>query len=103
MEAGTLIVIVAVGLTSLAGGALARAWRTDGGWPAGARAWIPIEAIGLGMQFFAANLLVAGLEIAIGRRISTEYLAVYVLDDVTLLAVSLLQGVWFRLGCLRAP
>lgn len=65
---------------------------------AGPRAWIPIEAIGLGMLFFAANLMVAGLEIAIGRRISAEYLAVYVLDDATLLVVSLLQGVWFRLG-----
>src|SRR5262245_5596719 len=97
MEAGTLIVVVAVGLTSLAYGALARS-RIGPSWPAGERGWLPIEAIGLGMLFLAANLVVAGLGIVFSRMVSAEYVAVYVLDDITLLAVSLLQGVWFRIG-----
>jgi hypothetical protein len=55
------------------------------------------------MLFLAANVMVAWLAIVIGRAVSAEYLAIYVLDDVALLAASLLQGVWFRLGRLGSP
>jgi hypothetical protein len=56
MEAGTVIVVVAVGLTSLAACAIARTWGAGGRWPAVARGWIAIEAIGLGMLFLAARM-----------------------------------------------
>jgi hypothetical protein len=103
MEASTLIVVVAVGLTTLAASVTARTWGPGRRWPARAPGWIPIEAIGLGMLFLAANVMVAWLAIVIGRAVSAEYLAIYVLDDVALLAASLLQGVWFRLGRLGSP
>jgi hypothetical protein len=103
MEASTLIVVVAVGLTTLAAGVTARTWGAGRRWPARVPGWIPIEAIGLGMLFLAANVMVAWLAIVIGRAVSAEYLAIYVLDDVALLAAALLQGVWFRLGRLGSP
>jgi hypothetical protein len=98
MDASTLVFLVTVGLTSLGARALGRASGARGGWASAPRAWIPIEALGLGMLFLAANVVVATVAILIGRAISEEYVPIYVLDDGAMLAASLVQGVWFRLG-----
>jgi hypothetical protein len=55
-----------------------------------------LEAIGLGVLFLAANLALAVLPVLAARAWGGEFVSLYQIDDVTIAAVSLLQGLVFR-------
>jgi hypothetical protein len=58
-----------------------------------------LEAIGLGVLFFAANSALTLLPILGGRVLTGTFVSVYQFDQVTIAAVSLLQGIvvrWWR-------
>ena len=61
--------------------------------PAGAGV---LEGLGWGAVFFGANVLVGVLAIAIFRVVTGRFVSVYGLNDVLLVALSLLQGLWFQ-------
>jgi len=91
-----LSLIAALGLTCLAGYLLGT--RRLGLSRAGFRAAVAatLEAIGLGVLFFAVNLVVAVLPVLVSRAEPGRFVSFYGLDHVTIAAVSLLQGLVFR-------
>ncbi len=92
---GSSVLLLAVaGLTSLAGGL---AMRRSGvaGRGLGAALRDVLELAGFVTLFFLANLAL-GLAIVLGiRSVSAAFISVYWLDDVALVALSLLQGAVF--------
>ena len=89
-------VLVLVGLTSAAAcvagtRGLGLSWRALGA--ALARMF---EAIGLGVVFFAINLLVAAAAILTARTLGPRFVSLYLADDVTVIALSVLQGLVFQ-------
>ncbi len=61
-------------------------------------AWkLTLECVWAGMVFFALNLALAVVGILSSRVVLTEFVSLYAASDVTLLALSLLQGITFRL------
>ena len=94
MEQG--FVLVLVGLTSAATcvvgtRGLGLSWRSLGG--ATARMF---EALGISVVFFAINLLVAAAAILTARTLGPRFVSLYLADDVTVVALSLLQGLVFQ-------
>jgi hypothetical protein len=87
-----LFILGLVALTSLAGAALA---LKGSAWPAralGAGLVAMLEAVGAGLVCYAVNLA-AGIAIVLGLRAFVPgHLSLYVLNDIALLALSLLQG-----------
>ena len=65
---------------------------------AGVRA---LRAVGMGVMFFGANLVLGVLAIAVVRTLTGRFLSPYNLSDISLLSLSLLQGLVFAwwLGC----
>lgn len=55
-----------------------------------------LETLGLMVLFFAANLLVAGTVLLLGRLVAREFLPLYYANDLTLLACAGLQALAFR-------
>jgi hypothetical protein len=95
----SLFILALAGATSLAAAGLA--WRT--GRPG--RRWglavgRALEALGLGAAFFALNVVVGAAAVLLTRRLSGAFLSAYLVNDVSLLVVSLLQGLVF-VGLLR--
>lgn len=88
--------IAVLGLTCLGGYLLGT--RRLGLSRAGLRGAVAatLEAIGLGVLFFAANLALAVLPILAARAWTDRFVSVYEMDEVMLAAVSLLQGLAFR-------
>lgn len=88
--------IVLVGLSSLAGYLLGT--RRFGLSPPGlaAAAQATLEAIGMAAVFLVANLGLAALGVALGRTVTGGFVSVYAVDDLALVAASLLQGFLFR-------
>lgn len=98
MESLFLAALVAA-TSGLALGLARRAGRlTPGRWAVARRR--ALEVLGLGVAFFALNLLVGVAVILIVRRATGVFLAAYLVNDVALLALSLLQGLVFA-GLLR--
>ena len=62
----------------------------------GAAGRAALEAVGLGALFFAANLALSFLAVALIRAATGRFVSVYAIDDLALTAVSLLQGIVFR-------
>lgn len=96
-----LALVVLVGLTSLAAyryGAR-RLGLSHPGLAAAGRA--TLEAVGLGVLFFAANLGLAALGVALARAATGGFVSMYAIDDLALASVSLLQGTLFRWWCER--
>ena len=54
------------------------------------------KAIGLGVVFLAVNLALTVLPILAARAWTGRFVSVYGIDEVTIAAVSLLQGLVFR-------
>jgi len=51
-----------------------------------------LESVGLIVVFFVANLLVGGLLIVTARALGPRFISLYYLDDVTVLVLSVVQG-----------
>ena len=88
--------VILVGLTSLAAYLLGarRFGLSRPGLRAATRA--TLEAVGLGVLFLVANLALAALAVALARAVTGGFVPVYAIDDLALVAVSLLQGFFFR-------
>ena len=91
MDVGTIVVVAALSLTTLA--ALVIGHSRSGLSAAELRraAGRALDCIGLGLMFYAANLGV-GLVVVFALRAATGFVTFYVLTDTTILIVSLLQG-----------
>lgn len=62
-------------------------------WPAVGRMF---EGIGMGLAFFAINLLAGGTLILAVRRVTERFVSIYHVEDLSLLVLSLLQGLIFQ-------
>jgi len=62
-------------------------------WPAVSRMF---EGIGMGLAFFAINLLAGAIFILAVRRVTGRFVSVYHVEDLSLLVLSLLQGLIFQ-------
>ena len=94
MEQG--FVLVLVGLTSAAAcvvgtRGLGLSWRSLSA--AIARMF---EALGISVVFFAINLLVASAAILTARTLGPRFVSLYLANDVTVVALSVLQGLVFQ-------
>ena len=101
MSPGAIALGAALALTSL-GAVLICVYRLglrpDRLRRAGARV---VDCIGLGLVFLAANLAIGGLVVLALRIVTDSFVSLYVLNDDTILALSLLQGLvvqWWREG-----
>jgi hypothetical protein len=88
--------IVALGLTCLAGYLLGAHRLGLSRTGLGAAVAAALETIGLGVLFFAGNVALVVLPLLAARAWSGSFVSVYVLDHVTIAAASLLQGLVFR-------
>jgi hypothetical protein len=89
-------VLVLAGLTSLAAGALE--WRRHR-HPAPAlraAAGRALEAVGLAVLFFLANVGTGALLTVAARALDVGFISIYLSTDVTLLVLSLLQALVFQ-------
>lgn len=87
---------VLVGITSLGGFLLgARAFGLSAG---GLRAAVgkTLECVGLTIIFFLTNLLAGMAVVLLGRLLTRGFASLYLANDVTLLVLSLLQGLTFQ-------
>jgi hypothetical protein len=95
------IVVVLAAATSAGAlliGARARGLRlSDLGRAAGRM----LECVGVMLIFFAMNLTLGLAVILVGRSLTGAFVSTYLMSDVTLLAVSCLQGLLFY--CWREP
>ena len=91
-----LALATVLGLTCVGGYLLGR--RRVGLSPAGLRAAAAatLEAIGLGVLFFLANLALTLLPLLVSRALGARFVSIYATDYFTLATVSLLQGLVFR-------
>ncbi len=91
----TILVLTSVSLTSLGAFMLGRRARLDG-----RRLWRAfknvMEGIGLGLVFFALNALAAATFILTARRFTAQFISIYDVNDLSLLVLSILQGLLFR-------
>jgi hypothetical protein len=91
--------IVALGLTCLAGYLLGTRRLGLSRAGLGAAVSAALETIGLGVLFFAVNVALVVLSLLAARAWSGRFVSVYGLDHVTIASVSLLQGLvvrWWR-------
>jgi len=91
-----VVLIILVGLSSLAAYRLGacRLRLSRPGLRAATRA--TLESVGLGVLFLAANLALATLAVGLARVVTGGFVSVYMIDELTVVAVSLLQGALFR-------
>ena len=60
-----------------------------------------LDCVGLGLVFFGANLAIGGAIVQLLRLMTGEFVSLYILNDGTILILSLLQGLiaqWWREG-----
>ncbi len=55
-----------------------------------------LESLGVIVVCFSANLLIGGLLILTARSVGPGFVSLYLADDVTVLALSVLQGLVFQ-------
>ncbi len=55
-----------------------------------------LQCIGVALVFFAANLAVGVMIVLAGRYLMRSSVSMYIVDDMTLLVLSILQGLTFR-------
>jgi hypothetical protein len=89
-------VLVLVGITSL--GTFLLGARVLGLSGRGLRAAVgkTLECVGLTLVFFLANLGAGMAVVLLGRLLARGFVSVYLANDVTLLVLSLLQGLAFQ-------
>ena len=92
----SITLVLIVGLTSL--GAYLAATRFAGLRRADLQGAVmeTLECLGLVVIFFVANLSVGAALILGLRGLSGRFISVYIVDDVTLVILSILQGVVFH-------
>jgi hypothetical protein len=92
----TWFVLVPFALTSAAA-ALVR-WRRepDAGPALRAAALKAIEAVGLTVLFFLANVAAGALVTFLARELDVTFISIYLSTDVALLALSLLQALVYQ-------
>lgn len=101
MSPGAIALGTALALTSL-GAVLICVYRL--GLPrAGLRraAARVVDCIGLGLVFLVVNLVIGGLVVLVLRVVTDSFVSLYVLNDDTILVLSLFQGLlvqWWRAG-----
>jgi hypothetical protein len=89
------LVLLLVGLTSLAATAWGIRRRRLSGRALGGAALHTLECIGLTLVFFAANTGLGVVLVAATRAASSRFVSFYLLDGLLLLLLSLLQAVTF--------
>ena len=96
---GSLVLIAALAVTTLAAYSVGSRRLGLPSARLGHAVGRALDCIGLGLVFLALNLLVGGA-VVLGLRLATgRFVSLYVLNDVTVLLVSLLQGLiaqWWR-------
>lgn len=58
--------------------------------------WGALELLGVSVLFFVANLVVGLTVILAVRAVTTQFLSVYLLNDLGLLVLSVVQGLVFE-------
>jgi hypothetical protein len=92
----SVLVLGLVAVTSVAAGLIGRWGLRLPAAAVGAAAARTLECLGLAMVFVAANLAVGLAVILSFRAISGRHVSVYLLNDVTIVVLSVLQGMVFR-------
>jgi hypothetical protein len=71
----------------------------------GAAVVVLVETVGATALFFAANVVIAVMLVLTARRLTPYYMTLYDAADLTLLILSMMQAVTFRVlgGGLRPP
>lgn len=91
----SVLLLVVVAVTSVVAAGLAMRGSGSEGRGFGAAVRQVLELAGIATLFLLANLAL-GLAIVLGiRSVSSLFVSVYVLDDASLVALSLLQGAVF--------
>lgn len=66
-----------------------------------------LECVGMSLAFAVANLLIGAAAILVFRETAGKFVPLYILDDVTLILASIIQGIifcrWFQLGIRGGP
>jgi len=94
---GAELVILVVGVTSLGAyvyGRLGLDLQDRALWTASRGA---LACLGVGLAFLALNLVIGFVATLALRLVLHEFVSLYVINDVTLVYVSLIQGLVFRL------
>jgi hypothetical protein len=94
MQSVALTAFVVI-LTSAAGGKIGAGWLGLNWLALGKAGLRTLETVGIGAIFFVANLATGMIVIAAVRGLTGFVVSHYILRDVSLLSLSLLQGVVF--------
>ena len=94
MQSVVLIAVVAL-LTSAVGSNIGSRWLGLNCLALGRAGLKTLETLGIGTVFFGANLATGMIVIAVVRAVTGCFVSNYVLSDVSLLSLSLLQGMVF--------
>jgi hypothetical protein len=92
-----ILTLLVLAVSSLAAYGVARRRRPP--LPAralGVAAGRMLETLGVTLVFLAANVVLAIGFVLVARAVSTEFVSAYVANDVTLVIVSLIQGIVWR-------
>ena len=88
--------LIVVGLTSFGACIVGRSWLGLSWSSLGRAINVMLESVGVTLVFFAVNLAAGILIILVGRLFLREFVAIYLVNDFTLLVLSLLQGCIFQ-------
>ena len=91
-----LFILAIVAATSVAAAVIARRGFEWSGRALAAGVATMLECVGAGLVFFVVNLLAAALALLAARALSRAHVSLYLVNDVALLALSLLQGFTFQ-------
>src|SRR5438874_1919245 len=91
-----LVILAIVAVTSLVAAVIARRGFEWSGLALVAGFARMLEYVGAGLVFFAVNLLVAVLALLATRTLTRAHVSLYLVNDIALLALSLLQGFAFQ-------
>jgi hypothetical protein len=91
-----LFILAIVAATSVAAAAIARRGFEWSGRALAAGLMRTLEYVGAGLVFFVVNLLAAVLALLAARALTRAHVSLYPVNDVALLALSLLQGLTFQ-------
>ena len=88
--------VVVVGLTSVGACLIGRSWLNLSWNNLRLALNVMLESVGVGLVFFAVNLVAGIVMILVGRLLLREFVSIYLVSDSTLLVLSLLQGLVFQ-------
>ena len=89
-------VLLLVALTSTGAWAVGARWLGLESGALGGAVGRMLESVGVIVVFFAANFVVGGLLILTARSLGPRFISLYYLDDVTVLVLSVVQGLTFQ-------